>query len=409
MAITVESSTFNISSGSLTYDLTITVPSGDNVAVCVAILQRGSTNDWVSSVVLDPAGNNEALTRRTTGTDSSQSRTYIYDLLTPTAGTNLTLRLTAADINAFMHFSACVISADDSISYDTSGTGTGTGTQSTLNITPSDQPVFILAASKSEANSASTGAGSWADTSIDNTDQGSWISCSAYAVKTATDTVATTFDFTQSDLWLVGNGCWIAPGAGSISGSGSATLAAATLAAAGETPISGSGSATLAAATLEAAGTVENPPITGTGAATLAAATLEAAGETPISGSGSPGLAAATLAAAGEIPTTGSGSATLASATLESAGVIGSVPISGSGAATLAAATLAAAGEIPTTGSGSATLASATLAAAGTVENPPGRSNVSITLGAVTSTEITVASSPDGDLIEVTETTVQIS
>jgi hypothetical protein len=109
-----------------------------------------------------------------------------------------------------------------------------------------------------------------------------------------------------------------------ITGTLSATLADATLAATGTLPIAGTLAATMANATLSATGAL---PITGTLAATLASATLTAEGALSIAGMLSATLADATLAATGEGPApdpiTGELAVTLADATLAATGRVG--------------------------------------------------------------------------------------
>jgi len=101
MAITVDTATFTIQAATTVNITGLTIPSNTYRGIGVVISQRGSTNDWVSSVVWDAAGANEALTRRATGTDSSAGRAYAYSLTQPTAGTSKTLTVTTAFNTAY--------------------------------------------------------------------------------------------------------------------------------------------------------------------------------------------------------------------------------------------------------------------------------------------------------------------
>lgn len=171
---------------------------------------------------------------------------------------------------------------------------------------------------------------------------------------------------------------WLnAPAAASpISGTLSATLAAATLASTATVAIAGTSSATLAAATLSATGTVS---ISGTASATLAATTVVSAGTVALTGSTTATLAAATLAGTGTLSLSATLTATLGDATLAATGTAGNV-VTGTLAVTLDAATLAAASTLVLRGTTTTTLANATLAGTGTLSL---RATSSVTLGNV--------------------------
>lgn len=146
------------------------------------------------------------------------------------------------------------------------------------------------------------------------------------------------------------------------SGSGSltATLGAATLAATGTLPITGSATVTLNSATVSATGSL---PIVGALTATLAAATVAGAGSLPITGAATVTLDAATLSATGTIGSFATLAVTLDAATLTATGTL---PIVGSATVTLSAATLAGTGALPIVATLTAMLSTATLSATGT-------------------------------------------
>ncbi len=131
----------------------------------------------------------------------------------------------------------------------------------------------------------------------------------------------------------------------------------------GSSGISGTLSATLAAATASSAGTLA---LKGTATPTLAAATLSSAAKVAIVGALTKTLDNATISAAGSLAGTATGTlaATLADATLSSAA---KVALIGTLTKTLDAATLTSAAKIALTGALTKTLDAATVTAAGTI------------------------------------------
>ena len=119
------------------------------------------------------------------------------------------------------------------------------------------------------------------------------------------------------------------------SGSGTPALARSTMAGTGTQTLSGTGTPTLAAVTMAGTGTQTHSAAAGTGAPTLAAVTMAGTGTVAIIGTGSPTLAAVAIAGTGAQPFTATGSPTLAAVTMAGTGVHGS-GIVGTGAITLA-------------------------------------------------------------------------
>lgn len=217
MAIIVDTATFTIQDTTTTVDLTgLTIPANTNRGIAVVISQRGSNSDWVTSVTWDFGGAGEALTQRVNVAGTTH-RVYAYSLTQPTAGASKTLRIATSNANAFWFVTVILFHADDPISYDTGGTAAGTDNNPTDDITPTAQPALILASATSEANSVGTGVGAWADATVNNSDEGSWIAMSGYAVKTSTAAVTTDFNTTQLDEWTLVNMSMIAPAAASSS------------------------------------------------------------------------------------------------------------------------------------------------------------------------------------------------
>lgn len=155
----------------------------------------------------------------------------------------------------------------------------------------------------------------------------------------------------------------VATAAASVSGGGTLTAQAATLAASGTVVLTGTGALTASTATASGSGAVR---VTGTGATTAAAAAVSGSGTLRATGAGQLAAQPATVGGSGVLALTGAGGLTTATATV--AGV-GALRVSGAGSPGGQPAAIAGSGTLAATGSGALAATAATLAGAGTVVN----------------------------------------
>lgn len=163
-------------------------------------------------------------------------------------------------------------------------------------------------------------------------------------------------------------------GAGSVTGTGVATLPAMVASGAGQVTRIGTAAASLPAITATGAGSISR---SGAGAASLPAITSSGTGEISRTGSGSATLPAIIASGSGtaSAATTGSGSAVLPVIGASGSGEVSRV---GAGAATLPSMQVAASGIVARTGTGAASLPSIIAQGTGLLSGPPGTGLVSL-------------------------------
>jgi hypothetical protein len=340
--MTIENGYFIYSENDTTHDLTVTVSSNSDRILDIQIIVYGG--DYLSSVVLDPGGNDEVALELQSGNDGVAFYGSTYYIINATPGAGQTLRVITS--------SSCdvLISVLDLSNMDTTAiengyaVGTGTTNAPTVSFSTTEDGGHVHSAFISQANSGA-GVGTWSgvtgQTTLDATDQGLDQTGSAYATQTSAGTITMNYSTTQTDNWLCIGTAW-AVSSGPAVVTGTATLSGTgTLTAAGDrVPIVSTGSATLTGTgTLTASGdrviVIYTGSVTMSGIGALNATAIAInTGSATLAGTGT--LAGIGIALSfGTATLTGTGTLTAAGEAI-SAVITGSVTMAGTG--TLASA-----------------------------------------------------------------------
>jgi hypothetical protein len=208
--MTVENSYFAYGILTDPVDLTVSVSSNSDRILGINIITRGA-GDVVSSVTLDPGGNDETATLLQSS-NTGATYAYTYYIVNPTSGADQTLRvdLTTSSVQVTVH--VLDMSGMDTTSIDDNyNISSGTSTDPSVTWTTSNSGSHIQSSMLSEANSGSTvdtWSGVTGQTNADETDRGGFQTASAYATQTSSGSITADFSTTESSSWIAIGVAW---------------------------------------------------------------------------------------------------------------------------------------------------------------------------------------------------------
>ena len=213
--MTVENG-YHLNSVSTTqHDLTLDV-AGNLLGIQIAV--SGSGSDRITSVVLDPGGNDESATQLQIGDDGGIIFGSTWYIINPTSGSSLTLRVTTEITSVYVAVSVLDMSSMDTTSIS-DGYDIDTGTSDTPDCifsTAEDgshvHSVFLSAANSGAA--VDTWSGVTGQTTLNAFDWGGWQVGSAYATQTSSGSITMGYSTTEADDWLACGTAWPIAAAG---------------------------------------------------------------------------------------------------------------------------------------------------------------------------------------------------
>ena len=206
----IENGYFGFTDGLTQHDLTVSISSNSDRILGIQLVVRDEASDVVSSVVLDPSGNNEAATQLQVG-GAGDIFGSTWRIINATPGTDLILRVTTSAA-VIMTISAVDMSGMDTTAIEDGysvDTGTSSGPDAIFSTTVNG--CHVQGSFMSEANSGAsvdTWSGVTGQTDQDATDRGSYQSGSAYATQTSFGSMTLGFGTTQTDTWTAVGSAW---------------------------------------------------------------------------------------------------------------------------------------------------------------------------------------------------------
>lgn len=210
--MTIENAYYVENENSTTHDLTVSISSNSDRILGIQIMVRGYSSDVISSVVLDPGGNDEAATNlQVSGGSNCWASTYY--IINPTSGASQTLRVTTSQSsNIDVMISALDMSGMDTTAIEAGyDIDNGTGSAIDCVFTTTEDGCHVQSVACSEANSGpgvDTWSGVTGQTTQDATDRGLWLSLAAYATQTSSGSLTMGYSSQQADTWYVGGVAW---------------------------------------------------------------------------------------------------------------------------------------------------------------------------------------------------------